>query len=208
MTGDLLAGAVAGLAVAMPVGAVGAYLVGLAARERFPTAAAAALGVATIDGAYAIVAAAVGVGLQPLLSRLAGPLSVAAALVLVAVALRTVQTALRRYRAGGGSARTGPLLSARRAYLTLLAMTAVNPATVITFVAVVLGRGATDGLSWASVVLFSLGAFVASSAWQLLLAGGGTLLGRLLRGRRGQLGIAGCSAAIMVGLALVIVTGT
>src|SRR4051812_11402534 len=50
MTADLLAGALAGLAVAMPVGAIGAYLLGLAARERFGVAAVAALGVATTDG--------------------------------------------------------------------------------------------------------------------------------------------------------------
>ena len=81
-------------------------------------------------------------------------------------------------------------------------MTAVNPATVITFVAVVLGRQTTDGgVSGAAVVLFAVGAFVASAAWQLLLVGGGSLLGRLLRGRRGQLGIALCSAALMLGLA-------
>ena len=42
--GDLLAGAVAGLAVAMPVGAIGAYLIGLGARERIAVAAAAASG--------------------------------------------------------------------------------------------------------------------------------------------------------------------
>ena len=35
----------------------------------------------------------------------------------------------------------------------------------------------------------------ASATWQLLLAGGGSLLGRLLTGRRGQLGIPICSAA-------------
>ena len=62
MLGDLAAGAVAGLAVAMPVGAIGAYLLGLAARERFAVAAAAALGVASVDGAYALVASLGGAG--------------------------------------------------------------------------------------------------------------------------------------------------
>ena len=33
---DLVSGAVAGLAVAMPIGAIGTYLIGLAARERTP----------------------------------------------------------------------------------------------------------------------------------------------------------------------------
>ena len=99
-------------------------------------------------------------------------------------------------------------LSPRRAYLTLVAMTAVNPATVITFVAVVLGRQTPDGgVSGSAVVLFAAGAFVASAAWQLLLVGGGSLLGRLLRGRRGQLGIALCSATLMLVLAGAVVAG-
>jgi arginine exporter protein ArgO len=50
------------------------------------------------------------------------------------------------------------------------------------------------------VALFALGAFSASAMWQLMLAGGGSLLGRLLHGRRGQLGISLGSALIMLAL--------
>ena len=89
-------------------------------------------------------------------------------------------------------------LSPARAYLSLFALTAINPATVITFAAVVIGRSQI-GSSWLAVALFALGAFLASAMWQLMLAGGGSLLGRLLRGRRGQLGISLCSALIMLG---------
>lgn len=85
MLPSLAAGALAGLAVAMPIGAVGMYLLGLAARERFGVACAAALGVATVDGAYALVAAFGRAGLGPFLRRVDGPFRVLAALVLVAV---------------------------------------------------------------------------------------------------------------------------
>ena len=69
-----------------------------------------------------------------------------AAVVLVAVALRTLQVALRRYRsAARGSPPLHPQLGPFRAYLTLIGMTAINPATVITFAAVVLGRSADAG---------------------------------------------------------------
>ena len=63
-------------------------------------------------------------------------------------------------------------------------MTAVNPATVVTFAAVVLGRSAGDGsFDWATVVLFAVGAFAASATWQLVLARPAcSLLGRLLTG--------------------------
>jgi arginine exporter protein ArgO len=94
-------------------------------------------------------------------------------------------------------------LTPARAYLNLFALTAINPATVITFAAVVIGRSVREGgATWLTAALFVLGAFLASAVWQLLLAGGGSLLGRLLHGRRGQLGIAVCSAVIMLGLAV------
>ena len=209
MIGDLLAGTVAGLAVAMPVGAIGAYLLGLGARERFAVAAAAGLGVASVDGAYALAASLGGAGLRSLLQQISTALTLLAALVLVGLAIRTLQQAVRRYRAGpqqvsAAGRRAGP----GRTYAALVGLTAVNPATLVTFSAVALGRPVNDaGLSWPAVGLFTLGAFVASAAWQLLLVGGGSLLGRLLSGRRGQLGIAIASAAIMLGLAVVVLLG-
>jgi arginine exporter protein ArgO len=203
VTSNLLAGAVAGLAVAMPVGAIGAYLLGLAARERFAVAAAAAIGAASVDGAYAVVASLGGAGLRSLLQRASTVLAVLAALVLVGLALRTLLQAVRRYRAVEPPiAGAGHLVNPLRAYAALVGLTAVNPATVITFSAVVLGRSARDaGLSWLATEAFALGAFAASAAWQLLVVGGGALLGRLLAGRRGQLGVGVASALLMLGLA-------
>lgn len=199
---DFLAGVVTGLAVAMPLGAIGTYLIGLAARERAATAAAAALGVASVDGAYAILAAVGGAGLQALINEVSGWLTWIAAMTLIAVAIRTVQRAVRRYRGNNGTVGRLRGLTPMRGYLSLAALTAVNPATLVTFAAVVVGRSVNQSeSSWQSVLLFALGAFMASAVWQLTLAGGGSLLGRLLRGRRGQVGIAVCSAMIMLGLA-------
>jgi arginine exporter protein ArgO len=209
VTAGLLAGAIAGLAVAMPVGAIGAYLLGLAARERFSVAAAAAVGVASVDGAYALVASLGGAGLRSLLQRTSTVLTVLAALVLIGLALRTLQQAVGRYRAGTPPvASAGRLGSPLRAYAVLVGLTAVNPATVITFSAVVLGRPVGDtSLSWLTVGLFAAGAFAASAAWQLVVVGGGSVLGRLLAGRRGQLGIAVASALLMLGLAAAVLVG-
>jgi arginine exporter protein ArgO len=47
-----------------------------------------------------------------------------------------------------------------------------------------------------------IAAFIASASWQLLLAGGGAVLGRLLTGRRGRLITALTSSTIVVGLAV------
>ena len=208
MISDLVAGVVAGLAVAMPIGAVGSYLVGLGARERISVAAAAALGVASVDGGYAVAAALAGAGLQDLLSVAADWLRWVAAIILAAVASRTLQLAVRRYSGNERSLGRLRVLTPARAYVSLVALTALNPATVITFAAVVIGRSHSPGDSaWQVVVLFAMGAFLASAIWQLLLTGSGNLLGRLLRGRRGQLGISVCSALIMLCLAAGLLTG-
>ena len=204
MISYFFSGAVTGLAVAMPIGAVGSYLVGLAARERTAIAVAAALGIASVDGAYAILAAVGGTGLQAMLSEVSGWLTYAAAITLVVVAVHTMRMALRRYRGDAGNrTQLSTPDSPARAYLSLVGLTAINPATVVTFAAVIVGRSVSQGgSSWPAVALFALGAFVASAAWQLLLAGGGSVLGRLLRTRRGQLRIALCSAFVMLGLAV------
>lgn len=200
---DFVSGAVAGLAVAMPLGAVGTYLVGLGARERIAVSAAAALGVASVDGGYAVIAVLGGAGLQTVLYEFADGLRWIAASVLVGIAIRTALLAVRRYRDGGGAVGRHRELTPARAYASLVALTAVNPATLITFAAVAVGRSSSLGSStMLAVALFAIGAFAASAAWQLLLTGGGNLLGRLLNGPRGQLTISACSAVIMLALAV------
>jgi len=203
MISDFIAGSVAGLAVAMPIGAVGSYLVGLGARERISVAAAAALGVASVDGGYAVIAVLGGAGLQLVLSEVSGWLEWIAASVLVVVSIRTVLVAVRRYRSNREALGRQRDLTPARAYLSLVALTAVNPATLMTFAAVAVGRSANEGGSTLPVVVvFAIGAFAASAIWQLLLTGGGNLLSRLFTGRRGQLGVSACSALIMLGLAV------
>nr|BFD89033.1 LysE family transporter [Kitasatospora sp. Xyl93] len=199
MSAALAAGLLAGLGVAVPVGAVGAYLVSLTARTSLRTGACAALGVATADGLYALLAAAGGAGLAPLLEPVARPLRIVSALVLLALAARTAVAALRVRPGGGAGPRAAPPTPAR-AFLTLLGITLLNPLTVLYFAALVLGGGGRDGAT--ARAAFTLGAFAASAAWQLLLASGGALLGRALTGPRGRLLTALGSAALVAVLAV------
>ncbi|WP_344232167.1 LysE family transporter [Kribbella hippodromi] len=287
----LIAGALAGLGVAMPVGPVGTYLVALTARTSWRIGAFAALGVATADGVYAAVAALAGSALSPLLAPLLTPLRWASALVLIALATTTTLKAVRTYRAHRLTTIDQPSPpSPRTAYLTLLGMTLLNPWTAIYFAALILGNtttttgeasssapniggssfsapssggssfsdasiggssfsgpsigGSSSGapsiggssFSDASIggsssggadvgvgspgddgsgalssfigsaagerIAFVLAAFVASAVWQLLLAGGGAILGRLLTGARGRLTTALASSTLITILAL------
>ncbi len=107
--------------------------------------------------------------------------------------------------AGAGAARSdvrvGDATTPGRAFLGVLGLTLLNPATVVYFAALVLGRGGTGGGA-----AFVAGAFLASASWQLLVACGGALVGRLLTGERGRRITAVVSSLVIAVLAVGLIT--
>ncbi|MCP9961329.1 LysE family transporter [Streptomyces somaliensis] len=203
MISALVAGAIAGFGIALPVGAVGVYLMAVAARSPLRTGVCAGLGVATADGLYALVAAVGGSVLTPLLEPVTVPLRWASALVLAGLAVRGAVIAVGRYRSrhtAGDEGERGALRPGR-AYLTFLGITLMNPLTVVYFTALVLGGGTNGRPDGPEAAAFTAAAFVASAGWQVLLAGGGALLGRVPAGARGRLATALASSALIVALA-------
>lgn len=171
-----------GLAVALPLGAIGLLVVRTGTERGVATGLAAAAGVATADIAYAAVAATAGGVLAGPVATAAGPLRVVAALVLLAVAAAGLARALRR---PAGAAPTSAPEAARpwRTWAGFLGLTALNPLTLLTFGAVVvaLPAGLLDGP--AQRAAFVAGAGGASLAWQAVLAVAGAALGRRLDAR-------------------------
>ncbi|MGW2018556.1 LysE/ArgO family amino acid transporter [Streptomyces sp. NPDC001927] len=207
MSAALVAGLLAGYGIAIPVGAVGAYLVAVTARTGWRTGAGAALGVATADGVYALVAVLGGSALVPLLAPVTTPLRWASAVVLVALAARGAWTAVRAYGAqtqAAGAEERG--LTPLRAYATFLGITILNPMTVIYFAALILATGPEGPSTSLDRTVFVLAALVASASWQLFLASGGALLGRGLTGPRGRLATALVSSTLIAGLAVHLVS--
>ncbi|MDG4782647.1 LysE family transporter [Micromonospora sp. WMMD961] len=204
MSAAFLAGLVAGYGVAVPVGAIAILILGLSARTSFRVGAAAALAVATADGLYAAVAAFGGAGLAGIIAPAAGPLRVVAAVVLLGLAAHGLWRTWAAHRSRRApAARTGQGLSTPgRAYAALLGLTLLNPATVLYFAALVLGRRATVDAGAATAALFVAGVFLASATWQLLIAGGGTMVGRALTGPRGRLVTGLASSALIAALAV------
>jgi arginine exporter protein ArgO len=195
MSAAFLAGVAAGYGVAVPVGAIAVLIAGLSARTSLRVGAAAGLGAATADGVYALVAVLGGAALAGLVAPIAAPLRWAAAVVLLALAAHTAISAIRaRRRATTDRPRPATAL---RAYAGILTLTLLNPATVVYFAALVLGRGGSGGGLW-----FVIGAFLASASWQLLIAGGGSLVGRVLTGERGRLVTAMVSSVVIAVLAV------
>ena len=208
----LVAGLVAGYAVALPVGPVASYLVGLAARHPWRVGVAGALGIATVDGVYALVTGLFGTLVADLVRPVAGPLRIVSAGVLVVLAAHGALAAWRERAASDGETRADPL-TAPRAFTRFVAITAINPGTVLFFAVVVTGGAlmpdttAAGGSGAAAAVVYGLAAFVASASWQLALALGGTLLGRVRSGPRGRQGTALASSGLMVALAIVMLLG-
>jgi arginine exporter protein ArgO len=158
------------------------------------------MGVATADGLFALVAALAGATLARALQPVATPMQLLAAGILVAIAVKGIVAALRRYRVPSHVPDTGAR-GAARAYLGLLGLTILNPLTIVYFAALVLGQ-ANEAWSAADSAIFVAGALVASASWQALLALGGTVIGRILTSDRGRLTTALVGNGIIVALAL------
>jgi arginine exporter protein ArgO len=205
----LAAGLLAGYGIAMPVGAVAAYLVALSARTSLRTGVIAALGVATADGVYALIAVCGRAALAPALRPVTLPMRYGSAVVLIALAVHGTVTAIRRHRIGrdGTPAARAPS-GAARAFLGMWGMTMMNPLTAVYFAALVLGRQAAVAPGSADQAAFVLGVFIASASWQLVLAGGGAFLGRVLTGSYGRLLTAIASALLIASLAVHLLTAT
>jgi arginine exporter protein ArgO len=193
-------GVVAGFGIAVPIGAVGTYLVVLGARSGLRVAVPAALGVASADLVYAAVAMLAGTALAAPAAAVAGPLRWAAFVVLLLLAAWIAVAAVREHRSPQVAPVRRPVGGPSRAYGLLLGITLLNPTTIVYFAALVVGGRGAD-LVGADRVLFVLGAFLASAAWQLSLAGGGAAVGRAVTGPRGRLVSGLASAATVAALA-------
>jgi arginine exporter protein ArgO len=198
MLSVVISGLITGWAIAIPVGAIATFLVTLTARSSLRVGVAAGLGVATVDGVYASAAVIGGTALTALITPVADELRLISALILLGIASLTLWRALR---GGVEKAAEGAPLSPRAAYALFVAITSVNPATVVYFAAIVLGN--RDLVSGASQgVVFVIAAFVASASWQLSLAAGGAALARVVTSPRGRRNLGILSGTLIAGLAL------
>jgi arginine exporter protein ArgO len=198
---------VAGYGVAVPVGAIGALLVSLTARTSLRVGAAAAMGVAAADGIYCTIAVVGGTAVARFIEPVAVPLRWAAVVVLLVLAGRTAYTAWKQHRDAATPRPATGLHTPWRAFAALLALTMLNPATVIYFAALVLGRQAAGADGAAAGAAFVVAAFAASASWQLLLAASGGMLGRLLTSARGRFLTTVASSVVIAVLAVGLVFG-
>lgn len=177
-----ITGVVAGYGIAIPVGAIAILIIDLGIRRGFRPAFAAGAGAATADLFYAGLAFIGGAALAGAVESVEGPLRVLSGVVLVFIAvIGLYRTRRQQDPDGSGDPSSGADLG--RTYARFLALTIINPATVVYFAAVVIGLGIASDMALADGVLFITGAFLASLSWQTLIAGLGALAGTRLTTR-------------------------
>lgn len=200
MAASFVAGALAGWAIAIPVGAIAVLIVEIGIRRGFRLAAAAGAGAASADGLYAALAAVGGTALAAFLEPMERTLRIVAIGALLAIGIRGLLLLTIAPRAVPGSAAMPDRVAPT--YLRFLGLTLLNPQTVIYFAALILalpdlGRGPADRAA------FVAGAFLASLSWQLVLAAVSAVAHQRLP-RRFQVGISVLGNVVICGFAVLL----
>jgi len=172
-----IAGALAGYAIAIPVGAIAVLIIHTGLTHGLRAGLAAGTGAATADFIYASIAALAGLWVATIIGPFETPLRVIGGAILIAFGLRGLH-ALRsgRETIDPAAVHEEALRPHHRTYLALLGLTLLNPATIVYFSALIVGLpflgDAGDRL------VFAAAAGLASLSWQWLLAIVGAALGR------------------------------
>lgn len=201
----LVTGLLAGLGVALPLGAVGVLLLQEGVTRGRRAAVLGATGIAVVDLVYAVAAVLAGGAVTAVLAGRQDEVRLVSGLVLVVLALAGLAgTARDRSRRRGGAEPPPPRVRAGGSFWRFVALTALNPLTAVYFTALAAGLG--DGLAAPSVGAgFVVGVFVGSLAWQVVLALVGSGLGTRLTPRaRTWTSVAGYGLVLALGVGLAV----
>jgi threonine/homoserine/homoserine lactone efflux protein len=173
----VIAGLLAGYAIAVPVGAIAVLIIQTGLSHGLRSGIAAAAGAASADLIYASTAALAGLWVASLIGPLIGPLRVVGGVILIALGVRgLLALSSARESINPMAAHDEARRPHHRTYLTLLALTLLNPATIVYFTALTVGLPFLGGPG--ERLAFAAAAGFASLSWQLLLAIVGAALGR------------------------------
>lgn len=163
----LFRGLLIGFSIAAPVGPIGVLCIRRTLADGRLSGLVSGLGAATADMLYGCVA---GFGLTFISGFLVGQqlwLRLFGGLFLLYLGIKTL---LSKPSEQAAKAEGSGLLGA---YFSTFLLTATNPLTILSFVAIFAGLGlANTNGSYASALVLVLGVFLGSAAWWLLLTGG------------------------------------
>ena len=188
-----------GLALAMPVGAIGLLCIRRSLEHGFTTGFATGMGAAVADASYGAVAVFGLTAVSDFLLTWQTVLALAGGAALLWLGVQSWRT-----RASGLS-QTAPIgPHPVMAFVQTVGLTLANPQTILTFVALFagLGVGLGEDAGWTPALLLVLGVFLGSGIWWVILAGavGGVLRRRLSEGTIGWINRG--AGALIIGFGL------
>ena len=204
-------GLAAGLALAIPVGPMAILLVSTSIERGWRHGALGALGMASVDGLYAVAVYWLGSAIAGILAAWRLQLGMAGALILLALAGQLLLRNVKLLRAKNSTeVREVPTGSAGKTFGKFVLATIVNPPTALYFLAIAptVSAYATDAGQAAQSsagLVFAGGVFLGSLVWQQTLAAGGGSLRRITGVRaRAILGLVGGVAMILMAAAIAV----
>jgi threonine/homoserine/homoserine lactone efflux protein len=165
-----LRGLAIGFAIAFALGPIGLLVIRRTVDRGWAYGFLSGVGVATADAMYGAIAAFGLTAISQLLVGIDRLLGIVGGIVLVVLAVRSLAAATRSTGEATARADGGRLGSPVAAWASMVALTATNPATILSFAALFASIGAgTGGPAGAMAVV--LGVFTGSVAWWALLTG-------------------------------------
>jgi threonine/homoserine/homoserine lactone efflux protein len=165
-----------GVTVAAAVGPIAILIVNNGMRFGAWVGMRSGLGAAVCDLIFALIALLAGSVVLPVLEAYRGAFKLLAALVLIVLGLNMAWSALR---ARGPVRDLAPEHKPQRPFLTVLALTFVNPLTIILFAS--FAAQVEGALTPARVGALTAALFLGSLSGQMVFALGGAVLGRLVQ---------------------------
>ncbi len=140
----------------------------------FAAGVAGGLGTAVADAVYAALAAFGFAAFSAILSLIDAPMRILGSLFMLWLGVKGLRAQPADRAASVGHR---DLLGTTAA---TFALTIVNPATIIAFAAMFAGLGLAEASGWCSALIVTLGVFLGSMLWWVILSGGVAFAGRRL----------------------------
>lgn len=188
-------GLLLGLAIAAPLGPIGALCINRTLERGFWAGMAGGLGTALADALYAALAALGFAAFTGIIDNVAIPLRLAGGLFMLWLGWQSF-----RPKPGPTAARIGATGHLGTVAATF-ALTMANPATILSFVAIFAGLGLADETEPSGKALVVLGVFVGSLLWWLVLSAGVALASRRLPAAF-ALWVSRVSGSVLIGFGL------
>ncbi|MAH06362.1 MAG: LysE family translocator [Alphaproteobacteria bacterium] len=164
----LIKGMSVGVAVAAPVGPIGLLCIKRTLAEGKTSGLASGLGAASADAIYGFLVAA-GLATTGILVNYSEPMEFFGGMLIMLLGALSILTFMKGTNIEIKAANAKKSKGLVSAYATTFVLTISNPMTILAFVALVAGIGASEANNPGAAYILVLGVFIGSALWWLFL---------------------------------------